>query len=138
MPVHDGRKRKVRKSSQAFFARQVEGVFYGESMKANLDIKSVIIGALLSTTIFLGVAATPANRPASKDKDAPGNQKPEKHVWDNKQEWIITVGKPPNPNLLTINQREYRKEKQRWDDARIGAEPFATQGVNYIFRKRVR
>ena len=107
-------------------------------MKANLDIKSVIIGALLSTTIFLEVAATPANRPTAKDKDTQGSQKPEKYVWDNKQEWIITVGKPPNPNLLTINQKEYRREKQRWDAARIGAEPFATQGANYIFRKRVR
>ena len=122
----------------AFSARHVVEVFYGESMKANLDIKSVIIGVLLTTTIFLVVAATPTNRPASKDTNTPASTKPEKLVWDKNQEWIITVGKPPNPNLLKINQREYRKEKQRWDEARIGAEPFAVQGERYIFRKRVR
>ena len=36
-----------------------------------IDIKSLIIGALLASTIFLGVAATGVN-----DK------------WDDKQEWI--------------------------------------------------
>jgi uncharacterized protein YbdZ (MbtH family) len=37
----------------------------------NIDIKSLIIGALLTSTIFLGVAAT-----SPTDK------------WDEKQEWV--------------------------------------------------
>jgi hypothetical protein len=39
----------------------------------SIDIKSLLIGALLASTIFLGVAAT---SPADK--------------WDEKQEWKIT------------------------------------------------
>ena len=38
----------------------------------NIDIKSLIIGALLTSTIFLGVAAT-----SPTDK------------WDNDQKWVI-------------------------------------------------
>ncbi len=41
----------------------------------NIDIKSLIIGALLTSTIFLGVAAT-----SPTDK------------WDYKQEWRVWVG----------------------------------------------
>jgi hypothetical protein len=40
----------------------------------NIDIKSTIIGGLLTSTIFLGVAATGK---ADKDK------------WDDEQEWVV-------------------------------------------------
>ena len=43
----------------------------------NIDIKSLIIGALLTSTIFLGVAATGED---------------DKGKWDKKQEWRVWVG----------------------------------------------
>jgi len=45
----------------------------------SIDIKSLIIGALLTSTIFLGVAAT-----SPTDK------------WDKKQEWRVWVGVESN------------------------------------------
>ena len=45
----------------------------------NIDIKSLIIGALLTSTIFLGVAAT-----SPTDK------------WDNNQKWEIKTDNDPD------------------------------------------
>jgi len=45
----------------------------------NIDVKSLIIGALLTSTIFLGVAAAPSGTGTAKDAS----------VWDDKQEWEI-------------------------------------------------
>ena len=46
-----------------------------------LDIKSIIIGALLTSTIFLGVAASvPSGTGFSRKAD----------LWDNHQEWHVT------------------------------------------------
>jgi hypothetical protein len=46
------------------------GALVGLGLMKNIDVKSIIIGALLTSTIFLGVAAT-----SPTDK------------WDDKQEW---------------------------------------------------
>ncbi len=43
----------------------------------SIDVKSLLIGALLTSTIFLGVAAT-----SPTDK------------WDDKQEWVVKRGYP--------------------------------------------
>ena len=45
----------------------------------SIDVKSLIIGALLTSTIFLGVAAAPSGTGTAKDAS----------VWDDKQEWEI-------------------------------------------------
>ena len=50
----------------------------------NIDIKSIIIGALLTSTIFLGVAAT-----SPTDK------------WDDKQQWTIASREFGNPSNHT-------------------------------------
>ena len=52
----------------------------------SIDIKSLIIGALLTSTIFLGVAAT-----SPKDNGGrPGNLLTTPHSqWDNKQVWEV-------------------------------------------------
>ena len=76
-----------------------------------IDIKSIIIGALLTSTIFLGVAAT------SKD---------DKDKWDDKQSWV--VGGRTYPQAANV-------------DPMIGREPFAMgknpQGeIVVYYRKR--
>ena len=48
------------------------------STMKNIDIKSIIIGGLLTSTIFLGVAAT---------------SKADAGKWDDKQEWVYTFKK---------------------------------------------
>ena len=56
----------------------------------NIDIKSIIIGALLTSTIFLGVAAVPndTGKPALRTHD----------WWDDNQQWDVKtddeIGKP--------------------------------------------
>ena len=82
----------------------------------NIDVKSLIIGALLTSTIFLGVAA------AGKGG-----------MWDKKQEWLITMGDPSHRNL-----QEFPKLAEIYRKASKGAEPFAVQGKNIIFRKRIK
>ena len=81
----------------------------------NIDIKSLIIGALLTSTIFLGVAAT-----SPTDK------------WDKNQKWEITLEKSSYQNHLVDVLSD------AWDEAADGAEPFAVQGQNIIFRKRIK
>ena len=44
-----------------------------------IDIKSLIIGALLTSTIFLGIAATPSGTGTAKDAS----------VWDGDQLWTV-------------------------------------------------
>ena len=82
-----------------------------------IDTKSLIIGALLTSTIFLGVAAT-----GTTDK------------WDGKQEWAVTVG----------SQVEYKIGKENPERSELlgtptrGWEPIGVQGANIIFRKRTK
>ena len=68
----------------------------------NIDIKSLLIGALLASTIFLGVAAVPSGTGSSKQASE----------WDYKQTWTIAsreFGDPSNAPAQTV----------------IGGEPFA-------------
>ena len=83
----------------------------------NIDIKSLIIGVLLTSTIFLGVAAT--------SKDDAGK-------WDKNQEWLITVGDPTDRNSgFASLEASYKRASE-------GAEPFGVSGKNVIFRKRIK
>ena len=80
-----------------------------------IDIKSLIIGALLTSTIFLGVAAT-----STTDK------------WDDKQEWEV----------LEKTMSDIRVGKRIADNpfafTGVGWEPIGVQGANIIWRKRVK
>ena len=51
----------------------------------NIDIKSLIIGGLLASTILLGVAAVPKDTGNSFRIDAPEKRK----EWDDKQAWYV-------------------------------------------------
>ena len=92
----------------------------------NIDIKSLIIGALLTSTIFLGVAAAP------KDTGKPFVvSSPESYQqWDDKQVWYVERrgwdGPPGEANRLTN-----RLQPQ-------GFEPFAATDKNLFFRKRIK
>ena len=64
----------------------------------NIDIKSIIIGALLTSTIFLGVAAT-----SPTDK------------WDEKQRWEVgkvAWQKIPNGDTKWVLQEDSKPNKQ--------------------------
>ena len=78
----------------------------------NIDIKSLIIGALLTSTIFLGVAAT-----GPRDE------------WSNKQEWRISEV----PFSVPQNSARYK-------NLTTGMEPFAINGPasKVLFRKRIK
>jgi len=53
----------------------------------SIDVKSLLIGALLTSTIFLGVAAVPKDTGNIFRIDAP-----EKHQeWDDKQKWDVKI-----------------------------------------------
>ena len=83
----------------------------------NIDIKSIIIGALLTSTIFLGVAAT-----SPTDK------------WDDKQLWTIEIselGYEPGGIYESIDPK-------KWERNTRGCEPIAVQGKNIIFRRRIK
>ena len=54
----------------SYFAAPSRLLWWDLPIMKNIDIKSIIIGALLTSTIFLGVAAT-----GTTDK------------WDDKQQW---------------------------------------------------
>ena len=92
----------------------------------NIDIKSIIIGALLTSTIFLGVAAVP------KDTGKPFvvNSPESYQQWDDKQVWYVERrgwdGPPGEANRLTN-----RLQPQ-------GFEPFAATDKNLFFRKRIK
>ena len=88
----------------------------------NINIKSLIIGALLTSTIFLGVAADPI-----RPNDTGSAKTP--RAWDDKQVWYV--------------------KRLGWDDPKghatrltnrlqpVGFEPFAATDKNVFFRKRV-
>jgi hypothetical protein len=79
-------------------------------MKKHIDIKSLLIGIFLASTVLLAIGAT---RPTDK--------------WDPNQKWSISSASiPAGP----AGQR-------LWDRAATGAEPFAVQGGNVVFRKRI-
>ena len=92
----------------------------------NIDIKSLIIGALLTSTIFLGVAAVP------KDTGKPFVvSSPESYQqWDDKQVWHVKrlewEGPPGEATRLTN-----RLQPQ-------GFEPFAATDKHILFRKRTK
>ncbi len=101
----------------------------------NIDIKSIIIGALLTSTIFLGVAAT--------SKDDAGK-------WDDKQAWAwksVEVKHQNDEGYLKIHIKyavlagktpeEAEKElRDKWNT--VGWEPWAIQGGNILYRKRIK
>ena len=78
----------------------------------NIDMKSLLIGGLLASTIFFGVAAT-----SPTDK------------WDNEQQW----------DFHTIPSALYESDKDDlwWKEGK-GWELFSIQGANLVFRKRVK
>ena len=89
----------------------------------SIDIKSLLIGTLLASTIFLGVAATSPRVAATSPDGTVIN-------WDNTQVW--------------------RVERRGWDEPKghanrltnmlqpVGFEPFAATDKNVFFRKRMR
>ena len=86
----------------------------------NIDTKSIIIGALLTSTIFLGVAAAPSGTGTAKDAS----------VWDDKQVWYVKRlewKEPPGE----ANRLTNRLQPQ-------GFEPFAATDKHIFFRKRTR
>ena len=90
----------------------------------SIDIKSLIIGALLTSTIFLGVAAA---IPKGTGKDFLPNRGVLRtsDQWDDKQVWelkrISLSATEENAKLLTI-----------------GHEPFAATDKNIFYRKRIK
>jgi len=76
----------------------------------NIDVKSLIIGALLTSTIFLGVAAT-----SPTDK------------WDEKQNWEFTEF-----NSLEVG----RGEAKGWEC--IGPIRFISGLNNCLYRRRTK
>ena len=84
----------------------------------NIDIKSLIIGALLTSTIFLGVAAT--NTTAGEEQ------------WT-----YFMTGGYPSEVLRATSQSLYDRELAKYKEAMTG-QPFAVQGKNIITRKRIK
>ena len=85
----------------------------------NIDVKSLLIGALLTSTIFLGVAAT--------SKDDAGK-------WDGRQMWQVASA---------LNKVDGKGESAHKIARTIGMEPFAiTQDKNGVsrvwYRKRTK
>ena len=87
----------------------------------NIDTKSLVIGVLLTSTIFLGVAAV-----VPKDTGDNGGQ----DKWDDKQVWYVERrgwdGQPGEANRLTN-----RLQPQ-------GFEPFTATDKSIFFRKRIK
>ena len=73
-----------------------------------IDIKSLLIGALLTTTIFLGVAAT-----SPTDK------------WDGNQVW-------------ELKRMELSYKEEIVKQLTLGHEPFAATDKSIFFRKRIK
>ena len=93
----------------------------------NIDMKSLLIGGLLASTIFFGVAAT-----SPTDK------------WDEDQRWEITIvdSSKQKYSIAGGYEGQYERFGKEWDDAAIGAEPFAIRdkgvSTDIFFRKRVK
>jgi Spy/CpxP family protein refolding chaperone len=127
------------------------GLHYVLGTMKNIDIKSLIIGALFTSTVIFGVAAT--------SKDDAGK-------WDKEQQWEITTtltdrlsGDWQN-GKLTEETKDYLANmsdrakaarivkdlyltKRRWEEATAGAEPFARtvssgSSTYWHWRKRVK
>lgn len=78
-----------------------------------IDIKSLLIGILITTSVIFGIGAT-----GTTDK------------WDSSQEWDVIA---QNPSLRKIKLSEAMRQRQE----RKGYEPFALQGELIIYRKRI-
>ena len=96
----------------------------------NIDIKSLIIGALLTSTIFLGVAAVSSGT-GKTIPDAPTSIAGMARLsaeWDDRQAWYVKrlewKEPPGHANRLTS-----RLQPQ-------GFEPFAATDKHILFRKR--
>ena len=92
----------------------------------NIDIKSLLIGGLLASTILLGVAAVPKDTGNSFRIDVP-----EKHQeWDDKQVWYVKrLGwDEPKGHATRLTNRLQPQ----------GFEPFAATDKHIFFRKRTR
>jgi hypothetical protein len=86
----------------------------------NIDIKSLIIGALLTSTIFLGVAAT-----------SPTDN------WDEKQRWAtakLEYGKTQKKWFLTEDSKDLA-HSDKWPE---GWEPVGKTGNSCLVRKRIK
>ena len=90
----------------------------------NIDIKSLIIGGLLSSTIFLSVAAVPKDTGNSFRIDAPEKRQ----EWDDKQAWYVERREWDEPKGHA-NRLTNRLQPQ-------GLEPFAATDKHIFFRKR--
>ena len=89
----------------------------------NINIKSLIIGALLTSTIFLGVAAVPI-----RPNDTGSAKTP--RAWDDKQVWYVKrLGwDEPKGHATRLTNRLQP----------VGLEPFAATDKNVFFRKRIK
>ena len=89
----------------------------------NIDVKSLLIGILLTSTIFLGVSAT-----SPTDK------------WDEKQQWAVAelvwgkIDAKNNKGLLTEDSKTV-VHSDKWPE---GWEPISHDGKYWRVRKRVR
>jgi len=81
----------------------------------NIDIKSLIIGALLTSTIFLGVAAA--------GKSDAGTNSTTKPVWDDKQKWKVVGRRVDTPEGI---------------NTATGFQPFAVENGTVYWRKRIK
>ncbi len=90
----------------------------------NIDIKSLLIGGLLSSTIFLSVAAVPKDTGNSFRIDAPEKCQ----EWDDKQALYVERREWDEPKGHA-NRLTNRLQPQ-------GLEPFAATDKHIFFRKR--
>jgi len=87
----------------------------------NIDIKSMIIGVLLTIVIACGVAATGVN-----DK------------WDNEQEWLINTGRSLREAGFISYVKWGEGQYDHHEKVTGGWEPFGYAVRTYIFRKRIK
>ena len=88
----------------------------------SIDVKSLLIGTLLTSTIFLGVAAVPKDT----GKSFSGPNPPRSGVgmqWDDKQVWQVRY-----INGADIAQKGYE----------AGWEVFSESENGYSFRRRIK
>ena len=79
-----------------------------------IDIKSLLIGGLLASTILLGMAAVPYNT---------GRNKTANSGWDDKQDWhVIALDQIPNRNQRGFGDSGYQ--------------PFAVSDKRIFYRQR--
>ena len=110
-------------ASAAFLLPTSRVLWWDLSIMKNIDIKSIIIGALLTSTIFLGVAAT-----SQTDK------------WDKGQRWEVgkvAWQKIPNGDTKWVLQEDSKPvyHSSVWP---TGWEPISYDGKHWRVRKRVK